>query len=294
LKIDKIIPHLWFEKDIKDIFDFYASVFHDSKIISSTTIHNTPSGDCDFMTVSLEGRNFMFIGGGKADFSINESISFIIASNSLEEVDYYYNKLSSGKFKVPLDKYHFSEKYAWFFDKYGVSWQVIHLKDVPIIDKITPCLYFADMSPEKDARKALEFYKEVFKVEDDPFIITFGDHFPDASDKIAHSDINLLGRSFSLCDACVTDPVPFNEAISLLINCETQEEIDYYWDKLGETQQQCGWVKDKFNVSWQINPIKLDEMMTNGTEEQKDRVVQAFLKMKKFDIEELEKAFKGE
>jgi predicted 3-demethylubiquinone-9 3-methyltransferase (glyoxalase superfamily) len=85
----------------------------------------------------------------------------------------------------------------------------------------------------------------------------------------------------------------FNEAISLIVKCETQAEIDYYWEKLSAVPEaeQCGWCKDQFGVSWQITPTIMDEMMQSGTEEQIARLTQAFLPMKKFDIAALQKAF---
>ena len=88
----------------------------------------------------------------------------------------------------------------------------------------------------------------------------------------------------------------FTEAISFVVNCETQEEVDYYWEKLtadGGAESQCGWLKDKFGVSWQVWPTVMGEMMKNGTREQIDRLTQTFLPMKKFDIAKLRKAFKG-
>ena len=85
----------------------------------------------------------------------------------------------------------------------------------------------------------------------------------------------------------------FNESISLLVQCDTQEEIDYYWEKLSAVPEaeQCGWLKDKYGLSWQISPAALQEMMTKGTREQIDRVTQAFLPMKKFDIAELQRTY---
>jgi predicted 3-demethylubiquinone-9 3-methyltransferase (glyoxalase superfamily) len=87
----------------------------------------------------------------------------------------------------------------------------------------------------------------------------------------------------------------FNEAISLLIPCEDQKEIEFYWDKLSADpkSEQCGWLKDKFGVSWQVWPTIMGEMMKNGTREQIDRVTQAFLPMRKFDLAALRKAYEG-
>jgi predicted 3-demethylubiquinone-9 3-methyltransferase (glyoxalase superfamily) len=88
----------------------------------------------------------------------------------------------------------------------------------------------------------------------------------------------------------------FNEAISFLVKCENQEEIDYYWEKLSAVpeSEQCGWLKDKYGVSWQITPTAMDEMMSKGTPEQIARVTQAFLQMKKFIISDLQKAYEEE
>lgn len=164
--MQKITPHLWFDKEAKEAAEFYVSVFsegskrfagmNESKITHVSTIHNTPSGDCDIVSFMLNGQPFMAISAGP-----------------------------------------------------------------------------------------------IFK---------------------------------------------FNEAVSLVIPCDNQEEIDYYWQKLSADPkaEQCGWLKDKYGLSWQVHPHVLDEMMKKGTPEQAARLTQAFLKMKKFDIEALQKAYKGE
>lgn len=153
--MQKIIPHLWFDKEAKVAAEFYVSLFPNSKITHISTIHNvpTPTGDCDIVSFELNGQQFMAINAG------------------------------------PLFK--------------------------------------------------------------------------------------------------------FNESISLLIPCETQEEIDYYWEKLSANSkaEQCGWLKDKYGVSWQVWPVQMGEMIRNGTREQVDRLTQAFLLMKKFDIAKLKEVY---
>lgn len=151
----KIVPHLWYDKEAKEAAEFYCSIFPDSKITNITTLHDTPSGDCDIVSFELSGEPFMAISAG------------------------------------PLFK--------------------------------------------------------------------------------------------------------FNESISFIVYCDTQEQIDYYWKKLSANPKAevCGWLKDKYGLSWQITPVGMDEMMRDGSKEQITRVTQAFLKMKKFDIAELQKAYKG-
>lgn len=89
----------------------------------------------------------------------------------------------------------------------------------------------------------------------------------------------------------------FNEAISFIVNCDTQEELDYYWDKLSQggdsNAQQCGWLKDKYGVSWQVVPSALSGMVIGQATEKSERIMKALLKMKKLDIETLERAYKG-
>src|SRR3974390_913050 len=111
----KITPHLWFEKGAKEAAEFYVSLFPDSKINSVTTIHNTPSGDCDIVSFELAGQPFAAIGAGPL-FKFNEAISFLVPCDTQEEIDYYWEKLSAD----PK-----AEQCGWLKDKYGVSWQIV-------------------------------------------------------------------------------------------------------------------------------------------------------------------------
>lgn len=153
--IKQIVPHLWYDKEAREAAEFYCSVFPNSRIINITTIHDTPSGDCDVVSFELSGQPFMAISAG------------------------------------PLFK--------------------------------------------------------------------------------------------------------FNESISFVVYCDTQEQIDYYWEKLSAVPEaeQCGWLKDKYGLSWQVVPTVMDEMMRRGSEEQIARVTRAFLRMKKFDAAELQRAYEG-
>ena len=111
----KIVPHLWFDKEAKEAAEFYASVFPDSRVTNITTLHDTPSGDCDIVSFELSGQPFMAISAGPL-FKFNESISFIVYCETQDEVDYYWEKLSA----VPE-----AEQCGWLKDKYGLSWQVV-------------------------------------------------------------------------------------------------------------------------------------------------------------------------
>ncbi len=152
------------------------------------------------------------------------------------------------------------------------------------MQKITPFFWF-----EKEARAAAEFYTSVFK---DAKIVdsTTLENTPSGTVEII--TIELFGQEYQLMSAGPF--VKINEAISFIVNCETQDEIDYYWEKLSAVPEaeQCGWIKDKYGVSWQIVPAQMKELM-GGSPGQRARVTQAFLKMKKFDIAALQHAAAG-
>ncbi len=154
------------------------------------------------------------------------------------------------------------------------------------MQKITPHLWF-----DKQAKEAAEYYVSVFgngsKIKN---LTTISDT---PSGDVVIVTFELQGQEFMAISA---GPLfKFNEAISFIVNCDTQEEIDHYWSKLSAVpeSEQCGWCKDKFGLSWQIVPTAMGEMMSSGTPEQLARVTQAFLKMKKFDIAALKAAYEG-
>lgn len=118
---------------------------------------------------------------------------------------------------------------------------------------------------------------------------------PEKEGAVMFTDFMLEKQWFAAMDSAQSHNFKFNEAISLLVRCENQEEIDYYWEKLSSNPkaEQCGWLKDKYGVSWQIWPEIMGEMMANGTREQIDRLTKTFLQMKKFDIEKLKEVYQG-
>ncbi|MDP1635209.1 MAG: VOC family protein [Gallionellaceae bacterium] len=151
--------------------------------------------------------------------------------------------------------------------------------------KITPFLWF-----DKEARAAAEFYTSVFR---DAQILdsTTLENTPSGTVEVV--TIRLFGQEYQLMSA---GPLfKFNEAISFVVNCDTQEEIDYYWEKLSAVPEAeaCGWLKDKFGVSRQIVPTIMWEMQKSKDRNKLARLTEAFLKMKKFDIAELQKAYAG-
>jgi predicted 3-demethylubiquinone-9 3-methyltransferase (glyoxalase superfamily) len=156
---------------------------------------------------------------------------------------------------------------------------------------ITPCLWF-----DNNAEEAAIFYVSVFKNSRIGKIARYGEAGHEVHGRKAGTvmtiEFEINGQSFTALNG--GPHFKFNEAISLQVFCDTQDEIDYYWEKLSEggdeKAQQCGWLKDKFGVSWQIAPSMIDEMMSSRDTRVSDRVMNALLKMKKLDIEELKLA----
>ena len=118
---------------------------------------------------------------------------------------------------------------------------------------------------------------------------------PDKEGTIAHASFTLGGQQFAAMDSAHEHKFTFNEAISFIVNCNTQAEIDYYWEKLSADPkaEQCGWLKDKFGLSWQVTPVAMNEMLASNDEKKIARVTEAFLKMKKFDLAKLQQAYEG-
>lgn len=298
-----IIAHLWFDKEAREAAEFYCSVFPDSKIANATTLHDTPSGDSELVSFTVWGFPFMAISAGPL-FQFNPSISFIVNfdpsrdKNARELLDATWHQLSDGGIALmPLDRYPFSERFGWIRDKYGVTWQLMLTNpDGEPRPAIVPSLLFVGDNYGK-AEEAREFYLSIFRNAKPGTLVQYGPgQEPDQEGTVMFADFRLENTWFALMDSAHAHEFNFNEAISFLVNCETQEEIDHYWDKLSAVPEaeQCGWLKDKYGVSWQIAPARLDEMMSRGTPEQRDRVTQAFLRMKKFNLAELQQAFDGE
>ncbi|MCH6264632.1 VOC family protein [Neobacillus citreus] len=298
----KIVPHLWYDKEAKDAAEFYVNIFPDSKITDVTTIHDTPSGDSDIVSFELWGQKFAAISAGPF-FKINPSISFMVNfdpsrdKDAREKIDEVWNRLSEGGTALmPLDKYPFSERYGWIQDKFGLTWQLILTNPEgeerpPLIPSL---LFVGDQCG--NAEEAINFYLSVFKDAKQGLIARYPKGMePDKEGTVMFSEFMLEDQWFTAMDSAHDHKFSFNEAISFMVYCNTQEEIDYYWEKLSKVPEaeQCGWLKDQYGISWQIVPREMDEMMSKSTPDQLARVTKAFLKMKKFDLEELRKAYKG-
>ena len=288
---NNIVPHLWFDMEAIEVANFYVSIFPGSEITGQTAISGTPGGDVDVVTFDLSGNSFVAINAGPM-FKINPSISFYVYCGSEQEVGRLYNELSNGGMvMMPLDKYPWSGKYAWIQDKFGLTWQ-LDINDVIGHQKILPSLLFANEKYDR-VKEAVGFYTSVFTgskiIMEAPYDKSA--NLPD--DTLLFAQFKLDNFLINAMSSILKHDFDFNEAVSLMVYCETQDEIDYYWNKLADEgeEQQCGWIKDKFGVSWQVVPTEMDKMMMTTNQVQLDRVTVAMLKMIKLSISGLRKAF---
>jgi predicted 3-demethylubiquinone-9 3-methyltransferase (glyoxalase superfamily) len=291
----KITYCLWFNKDAEEAVNFYTSVFPNARI--TDIVYNpvdTPSGKTGTVltaSFNLEGQEFMVLNGGP-EFTLNPSISFMVHCDTAEEVEALWNKLSDGGIALmPLDKYPFSDRYGWIQDRYGVSWQLI-LPQQKAPQKVMPSMLFVNEVYGK-AEEAIEYYTSIFYHTKTGNIARYpGGMEPDKEGTIMYADFMLEGQWFAAMDSAHNHKFHFNEAISLMVHCDTQEEIDYYWNKLTEEgkEVQCGWLRDKYGVAWQVTPTIMLQLLQGENKEKAKRAMQAMMTMVKLDINELEKA----
>jgi predicted 3-demethylubiquinone-9 3-methyltransferase (glyoxalase superfamily) len=279
---NNIHPCLWYDGNAKAAAEFYCGLFPDSKITADTPM---------VVNFQLNGQKFMGLNGGPM-FKFNPSISFMVTSESDDEINALWEKLcNGGMVMMALDKYDWSEKYGFVQDKFGQAWQVYKGNYSYVNQKITPTFLFVGENYGK-AEAAVRFYTDVFPDSSINGILLYQENEgTEQAGKVKHSQFILDGKVFMAMDGFGNHQFAFNEAISFVVECKDQKEIDYYWNTLtanGGKESQCGWLKDKFGVSWQIVPKVLGKLMSDPAKAGK--VMQAFMKMKKFDIAALEKA----
>jgi predicted 3-demethylubiquinone-9 3-methyltransferase (glyoxalase superfamily) len=296
--MQKITPFLWFDDNAEEAVNFYTSIFRDSEIgkvarydEAGAGATGRPKGSVMTVSFKLMDQEFAAINSGPI-FKFNPSISFFVVLESEKEVDRLWENLKvGGMVLMELQKYDWSEKYGWVQDRFGLSWQVSIGNKEEVGQSITPSLLFAGPQHGR-AEEAVNFYTSIFKDSDVTGILKYeaGEEQPEGT--VKHAQFSLNGEMFMAMES-LGHNFTFNEAISFVVNCDNQEEVDYYWDNLtadGGEESMCGWLKDKFGVSWQITPRKLIQLITSSDPQEAKNAMQAMLKMKKIIIADLAKA----
>lgn len=289
----KITPFLWFEENAEEAMGFYVSIFDDSRVRSIKRYDEGPlKGKVLTGEFQLEGQQFLALDGGP-EFSFTPAVSFFVNCSSKDKLVNYYQKLvEGGSVLMPLKRYPFSEIYAWVTDKYGVSWQLYLDSHTPII--MPSLMFICDQHGKTD--EAIHFYTSIFEKSAILSIAHYDINDEAPGDTIKHGRFLLYNQEFLAFDSHQDHDFSMTSAISFYVDCDGQEEVDSLWDALSQEGEimECGWLEDKFGVTWQIIPSALPKMLSDPEPEKVKRVYDAMLKMKKIDIDELHKAYNGE
>ncbi len=274
---EKTYPCLWFDGQAKAAATFYCSVFPDASILQESPM---------VVNWELNGQRFMGLNGGPM-FQLNASISVFANFDNIEALNLAWEKLvDGGSVLMPIDKYPWSERYGWLKDKFGLTWQLM-LSDNNLL---LPSMLFSNMQ-FGNAQSAMQFYTSIFPSSGIDVTELYGPENPEQAGKLMFGQMHLMDKPIILMDGPGDHYFQFNEALSFVVQCENQAEIDKYWNSLianGGQESMCGWLKDKFGVSWQIIPASLSKLMSHSNNGQK--VMEALLKMRKLEIAVLEAA----
>lgn len=282
--MQKITPFLWFDNQAEEAINFYVSVFNNSMIVHA---NRDPEGNLFTATFQLEGQEFMALNGGP-QFIFTPAVSFFVTCATTAEIDDLWQKLSeSGKVLMPLDAYPFSKKFGWLEDRYGLTWQ---LNVGSGSQKITS--FFMYVGDQGQAEEAIKLYTSLFADAHLNHIERFAEGEGGVVGTVKLASFTLHGQQFMAMDGGAGHMFTFTEANSFFVNCDTQAEVDELWQRFTEEGEEsmCGWLKDKYGVSWQIIPAALMEMLGDEDPEKAKRVMDAMLQMQKIDVQKLEEA----
>ena len=281
-----IFPCLWYDGDAKESAEFYCKIF-DGKITADTPV---------VMNIDLFGQKIMLLNGGP-QFKKNASVSFMVICETEAEVQKYWDQLMDGGMALmPLDSYSWSKKYGWLKDKYDVTWQIF-LGEKQAEQKIIPTLMFIHENNGK-ALEAMQLYTKTFPNSKIGDVLKYGDGVGNENhevpENIQNAHFEIDNYSFFCMDNSYDHQFDFNEGISMVVMTHNQEETDHLWNSLtenGGVESSCGWLKDKFGMSWQIIPKKLIELMSDPNQMKAQKVVQKMMEMQKIVIKDLEEAY---
>jgi predicted 3-demethylubiquinone-9 3-methyltransferase (glyoxalase superfamily) len=289
-----ITPFLWFDYNAEEAMNFYTSIFENSKIVGVTRYGEAgpgPSGSVMVASFQLAGLNFSALNGGPV-FKFTPAISFFVSCETERQVDKLWENLAKGgQTLMELDKYPFSVKFGWHVDRFGVSWQLNLAK---VKQTIAPFLMFVGTQHGK-AEAAMKHYTSIFANSRITEIKRYAKGEGEPEGTVKQGTFSLNGQAFMAIESALDHPFTFTPAISFYVNCENQQQVDEFWDKLsvGGKEDQCGWLVDKYGVSWQIVPTVLIELLQDKDPEKANRVMQAMLKMTKIEIKALRQAYDG-
>lgn len=291
----KIIPHLWFDSAAEEAAKLYTSLVPGSGIGTISRygkagfeVHGQREGTAMNVEMHLGRQPMMALNGGPR-FRPTPAVSYFLNFNDRAALDHAWKTLGAGgQIHMPLDAYPWSPRYGWLDDRWGVSWQLAMCEPAQTNGQVmTPMLLFTGAQAGQ-AEAALTQYISVFPDSGIEGILRHDGTGADPADTVMHAQFQLAGQTFMAGDSALNHAYTFTEANSFVVFCEDQSEIDHYWHALSAVPEaeRCGWLKDRFGVSWQIIPRHLPELLSSPD----PRVMEAFLQMSKIDIAALEHA----
>lgn len=300
MAFSKIVPCIWLDDQAEAAADFYARTFPAGRVVAASRYPahgDNPAGKPrgSVLTVEFEiaGQRFTALNGGPV-FVLNPSVSFFAHVDAPAGADRLFAELAAGGQELmPIGRYPWSERYGWVRDRFGVSWQVMAGRRSPDGPMVAPCLMFAGAQHGR-AGEAMRFYSGIFP----GGRIGSVEHYAEGEGPpgtVKHGRFSLAGQEFVAMDSHYDHGFGFNEALSLQVMCAGQGELDRYWQALADGGQHgpCGWLKDRFGLSWQVVPEKLSSLLTGPDEAAAERAFAAVMRMQKIDIAAVQRAYEG-
>jgi predicted 3-demethylubiquinone-9 3-methyltransferase (glyoxalase superfamily) len=295
-----IVPCLWLDDQAETAERFYLGVFPNGRHVALSRYPQSgdnPAGKPpgSVLTVELEiaGQRFTALNGGPV-FSINPSVSFFVETDEVGDTERLFGALADGgEALMPLGAYPWSERYGWTKDRFGVSWQVMTRRQPAGSIGIAPCLMFAGPQSGR-AAEALATYASLLPGGRVELIERYAPHEgPEGA--VKHGRCLVAGQSLIAMDSHIDHGITFDEGVSLQLFCDDQAEIDHYWAALSEggAPGPCGWLKDRFGLSWQIVHRGILAWMASPDADARDRAFHAMMRMQKPDVAALQAAFEG-
>lgn len=276
---NSIYPCLTIKNQIKEAAAFYTDVFGEGRILQ-----NSPWAT----QIELSGQKFLLLNDGPSSLP-NPSVSFMVVSENANETEEYWNKLAEGgTVLMALGSYEWSNKYGWIQDRYGISWQLYTGSRSESPRKFCPVFMFTGLNCGK-ATEAIHFYTRIFQQSALGGILTYGKDGGDKPELVKHAQFTISDFIVMAMDSSFNHGFGFNDAISLVVECHTQEEIDALWEHLtaeGGREVACGWLTDRYGISWQIIPKVLGKLISQPG--RAEAVMKELMKMKKIVIATLE------
>ena len=285
--MEKLGTCLWFADNTEEAVHFYRSLFPASTLgtvsrydEASAQAAGRKVGDVLTIEFNMGGLNVLALNGGPI-FKFSPSLSYFVWCHSQAEIDRLWTALSqAGEVRMPLQQYPWSERYGWTTDRFGLEWQ---LSLAPSAYRIAPAILFVNELYGKGS-EAVQHYTSIF-----PNSGVSSMSRDEASGTILHTLFTLNGQAIVLMEGAGQHEYGVTPAFSFVVPCHSQEEIDHYWTALARdgAEGQCGWITDKFGISWQIVPAELSQWMKDPATAA--RVMSGVLKMTKLDLSVLKK-----